>query len=130
MIIEKTIKLSEQADSHHIAIIEKYQNSSLANLLDSDIKDLMFSGKAWKKGLSDEELLQISLAIASLECNLKSKSSKSWWINQKDFHGIDPKLINKTTLDVIKFLIEGAKARRKELDEVNSIFMQMWRNLK
>lgn len=125
MLIEKRIKLSEEADSHHIAVIEKYKDSSLANLFDSDIKDLMFSGKAWKEGLTYDELVKISLCTAALECSLKSKCSKQWWLWQKDFDHRDLKKVSQATLDVIKFLIDGAKARRKELDDVESVFVDM-----
>tara|TARA_A100001391_G_C4932682_1_gene242266 strand:+ start:284 stop:673 length:390 start_codon:yes stop_codon:yes gene_type:complete len=121
MLIEKRVKLSEQSDCHHIAVIEKYKDSSIANLLDSDIKDLMFSGKAWKQGLTHDDLLKISLGVAGLECDLKSKCKKQWWLWQKNLDSD----VDKSALDVIKFLVAGAKARRKELDELNSIFVEM-----
>lgn len=124
MLIEKTIRLSEDADSHHVAVLQKYKDSSLANLLDQDISELMFEGKAWKKGLSNDELEQISLAIASLECKLKNKCKKTYWLGLDQIDETD-KAIDST----VQLLVEGARARRNELDQVNSIFVEMWRKL-
>lgn len=124
MLIEKKIKLSEEADSHHIAVIEKYKDSSLANLLDQDISELMFGGKAWKQGLSNDELEKISLAIASLECKLENKSKKTYWLGLDQIDETD-EAIDST----VQLLVEGARARRNELDQVNSVFVEMWRNL-
>jgi len=132
MLVEKTIRLSEDADSHHVAVLQKYKDSSLANLLDQDISELMFEGKAWKQGLCNDELEQISLAVASLECELKNKSNKTYWIDCYKLWQTDDNQEEKLDSGIenmLQHLIEGAKARRNELDQVNSIFVEMWRNL-
>lgn len=125
MIKEKIVKLTEEQDSQDINTILNYRDSTLSSLMDERTRGLIFSGRAWGIGFTLDELREITNCLAYLEADLENKrSNKDYWIQEKNLLGLDPKEI-KQSLQIIKFIISAARARRKELREVYSIFIRM-----